>query len=387
MNVTGRRILSFLFVAALVVAVSTAAYCVPDSDLGEAEVKMGKEAVVEINKAYKLSENEADINRVREIGNKIAKFANEMHVPASYGSSKITPFEFEFYVIDSKDVNAFSVPGGFIYVMKGLLDFVQSDHELAAVLAHEITHNSHHHMVFLLKEQAKLNNQAAIVLLAGLLGGVRSGDLSNVMLGAQLYQMAVLNGYSMNAERDSDRGAIHYAIAAGYNPVGLLTFLERLAKRPELIEYGIYRSHPIDAERVANAKNLLTDLNIKINRRETTNALKALVKDVETEGVVLPQVFIDGRLIFSPAPRADTTAQQVASETADKINKALDSGINFYELRVDPMGGGVLARAEPILVPNEADAELMGKTTAQITADAAAILRNVLWQQLVGTIH
>ncbi len=358
-----------------------------DSELGENEVKLGREAAAQIAKDHKLSDNAADLKRLREIGAKIAAVANTKEVKALYGSSKVTPFEYQFNIIEDNDVNAFSVPGGHIYVNTGLLNFVQSDQELAAVIAHEIVHAAHHHMVFLLRKQASLNNTMAIALLATMLGGARSTDIGNVLLGVQLYQIAKLNGYGMEAERDADYGAIIYMREAGYNPVGLLTFLERLARRPNLIDYGIYRSHPLDAERVYAAKKTIRELGLPINRRETTKAVKAEIAIGKVDGIDIPQVVIKDKVIYRPAPVNGKTAVELAQEAADRINKALDEGIQMHELKVDPMGGGVIARDKPLIIVSEADAKLMGKTPAQVRRDAAAAIREIIWKQMIETMH
>lgn len=356
-----------------------------DADLGPNEVKMGKEAAAEIAKEHKLSDNAEDLKRVREIGARIAEVANKNAVDAVYGSAKITPFDYTFNIIEDKDINAFSVPGGFIYVYRGLLDFVESDDELAAVIAHEITHASHHHMVFLLRKQASLNNAMAIALLATMLSGARTSDVSNVLLGAQLYQIAKLNGYGQQAERDSDYGAVMYMKAAGYNPVGLLTFMERLAKRPEFVDYGIYRSHPLDSERVRNAKKLIQSLGLPMNRRETTKAIKAEVRTSKIDDHDVPEVVIKDTLILRPAPQDGASSEERARQIADRINAALDANPKMHEIKVE--NSGVVVRGRAVLVVSDADARLTGKSQDEIAKTAAAAIRNVVWKELVDTIH
>ncbi len=355
--------------------------------LGEKEVKLGQEAAAQIAKEHKLSDNAADLKRVREIGERIAAVANSKEVPALYGSSRVTPFQYQFNIIEESDVNAFSVPGGYIYVYRGLLDFVESDHELAAVIAHEIVHAAHHHMVYLLEKQASLNNQIAIALLASIVSGARGSDVSNIVLGAQLYQIARLNGYGMQAERDSDYGAIIYMREAGYNPVGLLTFLERLAKRPEMVDWGIYRSHPLDAQRVAAAKKVIRELGIPIKRRETTRAVKAEVRTDSVDGKEVPGVYINSTLIYRPAPVAGKTSIEIANELASTINDVLDSNVQMYEIKIDPSGYGVLVRDKPLIIVSEADARLMGKTPEEVSKAAADAIRAVVWKQMVDTVH
>ncbi len=379
--------MTLLTISILVVWQPHALAAKPAPEIGEREVKMGEEGAAEVAKENKLSDNAEDLKRLREMGEKLVAVANVKEVPASYGIATVTPFRYTFDIIEAPDVNAFSVPGGRIYVYRGLLDFVQSDQELAAVLAHEIVHAAHHHMVYLIAKQNAMNNPMGLVALAAILGGARASDLGNVMMGLQYYQIARLNGYGMEAERDSDRGAVFYMREAGYNPVGLLTFLERLAKRPELVDWGIFRSHPIDAERVAAAKNLITKLGIPINRRETTRAAKAEVKNKNVDGVEIPSVVMNGKTILLPAPDGSQTAAQRAQETADRINKMLDQGLQIHEIRVDPNGGGVIARNQALVIVIDADARLMGTAPADISRKAAVAIREVILKQMVDTLH
>ena len=380
------RIFSLIGIVAMLAA-GPALSAAVDEELGANEVKMGEEAVAEIVKQCKMSDNAADLKHLRDMGDKIAAFANKDQVNALYGSPQITPFNYTFDIVEEDDVNAFSVPGGRIFVYRGLLNFVESDQELAGVLAHEIIHASHHHMVFLLRKMASINNVTAIALLAAMLSGARSTDISNIYLGVQLFQIAKLNGYGMQAEREADQGAVYYMVKSGNNPVGLLTFLERLAKRPELVDYGIYRSHPLDADRVKAARKLIQELGLPINRRDTTAAIKAVVKTQKIGEVDQPTVVIRDTVIFIPAPQDGKSARQRADETAARINAALDAGIKMYELRVDTTACAVIARGQVLLSVSEDDAELMGKTPAQVTQIAGNAIRDIVWKQMVDTVH
>jgi predicted Zn-dependent protease len=354
--------------------------------IGENEIKLGKDGAAEVAKQYKLSNNAEELVHLREMGQRIAVIANKMEITALYGASKITPFEYTFDIIEDKDVNAFSLPGGRIFVNRGLLDYVQSDHELAAVLAHEVIHSAHHHMVYLLTKEQGLGNQMAIALIAVMLGGAKTSDLGNVLMGVQLMQIAKMSGYGMQAERDADHGAIHLMRETDYNPVGMLTFMERLAKKTDLFDYGIYRSHPLDADRVRAAKKVLNDLKIPINRRQTTKAAKAEVKVDKVDDIEAPGIYISGKLIYRPAPKPGKTAQQRAKETADKINKMLDTNLQMHEVRVDT-GGGVVARNQAMIVVSDDDAKLMDKSPRQVAQEAGDAIKDVLWKQIVDTVH
>ena len=356
-------------------------------ELGENETKAGEEAAAEVVKEYKLSDNAADLKRVREIGAKLAAVANKKEIGALYGNFTITPFKYKFDIIEDEEVNAFCVPGGHIYVYRGLLKFAESDQELALIMAHEVTHAAHHHMVYLLKKQAALENVEAIALLATIISGAKSADVYNIQRGVELLKIARVNGYGMQAERDADSGAIYYAIDAGYNPVGLLTFMERLARRPEFIDWGIFSSHPLDADRVAATKALLAKLQIPINRRATTKAVTAEVNIEKIDGADVPGVAISGKVIYRPAPVDLKTSEQLAREAADRINGALDSGVKLHELRTDPNAGVVTARDTVLIRVSEADAKMMGTTVAQAAQMASTAIRDVIFMQMVDTVH
>jgi len=356
-----------------------------ENDLGENEVKLGQEAADQLAKESKLSTNEADLAKLRAIGNKIADVANKSEYKAYYGNSRITPFKYTFNIIEDDEINAFCVPGGFVYVCRGLLDFVQSDDELAAVLAHEITHAAHHHMVYLLREQSAITTKSAWILLAGLLGGGGGDNISNLMLGTQLYTIARINNYGREAERDADNGAVHYLTKTGYNPVGMLTFLERLAQKPELVDQGIYRSHPENVERISNVRGLINELGVPIERWRTTKFAKIGVTSVEQAGAPVIQVVLNDTVILKPAPYGDMSAEQRAYEAADRLEKALQTNLMYYE--VSSANGVLKIRKQAVMSVTDADAKRMGKTPTQVADEATNVVRTIIWNLALTTIH
>jgi hypothetical protein len=128
-------------------------------------------------------------------------------------------------------------------------------------------------------------------------------------------------------------------------------------------------------------------MGLPLNRRDTTAAVKAEVAVGEVDGEKTPQVVIEDKVIYRPAPANGKTSQDIAAETADMINALLDADLQMYELRVDPMDGRVSARGKTIMVVSRADAQRMGKTPSQVAQAAAAAIRDVVWKQLVETIH
>ncbi len=166
-------------------------------------------------------------------------------------------------ILNKDDVNAFTLPGGYIYVFKGLLDFVESDDELAYVIAHEIGHNTAKHPVK--KLQGALGSQ--FLLLASL--GANSARFSR---GLELALVSIFTEYSQEDEFLADSLGVKYAEEAGFNPRASIEFLERLEdyfkkKPPSQISY--FRTHPYIPQRIANIKKILgipLDLKDFLNR-------------------------------------------------------------------------------------------------------------------------
>lgn len=350
------------------------------------EIQMGKEAAKEVEKDAKLITDAAIVDRVKKIGQAIASVANSVEVPAAYGQSAMLNFDYTFKVIEDKDVNAFSLPGGFIYVNTGLLDFVQSDDELAGVLAHEVAHASHHHMVQLLKEQAKLNNQIAAGLLIGILAKMPQEDLGNAMLGMELYRTAKTSGYGQKAEADADRTAVAYMHKAQYNPVGLLTFIERLARKPEVVTLGIFQTHPPSRERAKAIIEQLDAMQIPINRRAVTRAIRAESRMVNVDSETYATVFLDGEKVLRVAADDSQTAEERAAKLAKSINAILDAGVQLRDIKADD-GPSVTVKGRPVIVITEADAQTNGMPAADVAKEAAAAIKRVVWKQQIDQLY
>ena len=385
------RISALLILSVLVLGIANLPPVYGGEDPGKAEVKMGREAAVDVEKEKKLITDPAVTERVERIGKAIAEVANLDVVPATYGNSDIYKFDYKFKVIEDESVNAFSLPGGIIYVHKGLLDYVQSDHELAGVLAHEIAHSAHHHITYLLKEQSKLDGQIALVLIAGMLTKVNSRDLGHLLIGAQLVRIARASGYGQKAEADADVAAVAYMAKAGYNPVGSLTFMERLAHdyaaSPSL-DLGIMQTHPAPKDRCKCVTAQIKALGLPINRRAVTNSLKAITEETVVGDKTIMQVKLGDKVIFEAAPiESMVSSQQRAEVVATKINQLLDSDPVVREITVGSDGRTILARGEPIMIVTPQDGDLLGKSATEVASQAASLLRRAIWGEMVSRLY
>jgi len=355
------------------------------------ETEMGREAAAVIDRESKLVNDPKILERVNKIGQEIARVANEQRVEATYGSPEICRFDYKFKVIENEEINAFSLPGGHIYVNIGLLNYVKSDHELAAVLAHEIAHSAHHHMVYLLKEQSRMDGQIAIALLAGVLSKVDASNLSHLLIGAQLVKIARVSGYGQKAELDADSTAVHYMAAANYNPVACVTFLERLAHDSTMessIPLGIIQTHPPTRLRIRNAMTQIEALGLPINRRAVVDSAKAVIETTVVNGAPIACVKLDENVLFEPAPiEGVITSEARAQEAASRVNEILQTMPKLYEIRIGADNRSVIVKGKQVLIVTNEDSMLLGKPAEEIAKNAADVIRKAVWRDFLASIY
>jgi beta-barrel assembly-enhancing protease len=346
--------------------------------LEDPEVKLGRESHEEMIKSgLKLVTDPALVKRVETMGQKLAAIINQTPIPALYGSeNKVSrPFVYRFFIVDDPDTNAFALPGGYVYVNKGLLKYAQSDDELAGVVGHEIIHAAHSHGAKLQREQSKLNTQMAIAALGAILGKVPLQDTGNLLTGFQLLAIQKVNGYGQTAERDADQGGIILAQKAGYNPVGMLTFMERLARdqrsHPD-VELGIFRTHPPEKVRAEAMITQITQLGMPINRRATADILKVATR---TDGP-MTEVLLDGK-VFLRTPKPER-----AKEVAAALDKALDQDLQVYDVR--KQGTSIQIRGQNLVTLETTDGTA---PLDKLADDACKMLRLSLYRYVLnGTL-
>lgn len=382
-----RTYLKRLFVISLVLGGLVTGAFVPSQADEDPEVRMGREAAQEVERTLKLVNDSALVERVNRIGQEIADVANASDIPVTWGINKRSQFQYTFKIVDDKDVNAFSLPGGFIYVNKGLLDYVQSDHELAAVLAHEIAHAAHHHLLKLGQENEKINRRVTLpALLVLVLTGAPARDLNNVMIGVQLYQIAKLNGFTQEAEMDADHAAIYYLTRTKYNPVGMLTFMERLARdearRPER-QLGIFRTHPPSRERAQAMLDLFKQLNIPVNRRAVARILPVDLREKTVQDRRLSEVYLNSIPVFAPADSNGKSSAERAQQIRERLDSLLNDGIQMFDIRLSSDKRTVVARNNPIVTIEPEDATLYGKSIQELAEQVSNAIKRALWNELI----
>jgi predicted Zn-dependent protease len=253
---------------------ATAGGCAP-AVTTQQEEQIGQQYSQQINQQLPLLRDSYTNQYINQLGRQIAAQADPRGIP------------YTFYVVNSDVVNAFSIPGGYVYVNRGLIERADNVAQLAGVLSHEIGHVVERHSITQMQRAQNANT-----LLSVLYGVLLRRNPSGVeQAGIQVGGGAVFAGYSRDAERQADHDAIIFMTRAGYNPNQLPVFFEKLMSleqsQPSKIE-SWFATHPGSQERVqatraeiptvqgANNPRLVTDTrefeNFKARVRSLTPA-------------------------------------------------------------------------------------------------------------------
>ncbi len=185
-------------------------------------------------------------------------------------------FPYQFKVVDTKEVNAFALPGGFLYVNRGAIEAAKNEAELVGVMAHEISHAALRHgtnqMTKQMVAEKGLNIAAAIFGSGNDGGSVLSGQLIG-MLGSSALNIAFLK-FSRTAEKQADITGAEIMAAAGYDPRALASFFQTLLKSGGSRPPEMMSDHPDPGNRVQYITDLIPKLNVAPNAVTDTPAFK-----------------------------------------------------------------------------------------------------------------
>jgi len=197
----------------------------------DTEVQIGREGAAELEAKYGVVDDPAAQKRLEAIGQRIAPISQE---PA---------FPWTFKILNSKEVNALALPGGFVYATKGMMEYVKSDDQLAGVVAHEVIHVDHHHAKSGIE---KAMTQALLVEL------VTKKSSDTVRQAARIaLDLEMREGYR-EKEYEADQVGTLYAFRAGYRADGLrqlLVYLHEKEGDPARITW-LLQSHPPLSKRI-----------------------------------------------------------------------------------------------------------------------------------------
>ncbi|HET7275923.1 MAG TPA: M48 family metallopeptidase [Longimicrobiaceae bacterium] len=210
------------------------------------EQKLGNSLAADLNEHLPLIQDPQTSAYVDSMGSALARVSSRPGL------------DYEFYVINSNVVNAFALPGGHIYITRGLIERTRSGTELAGVLAHEIGHVAARHGV------QKLERELRTGSLVGLLYNLFLGGEPELLRRQPLELAGTLWSarHSRQDEAEADRLAVKYLIDAGVNPDGIITLFQELleeeASDPRLAQEW-FSTHPLTASRIASVKREIAD--------------------------------------------------------------------------------------------------------------------------------
>jgi len=214
----------------------------------EEEKKLGKRVLLEMEKGVEWVRDLTLQTYLERLGQSLV---------AQVGS---TPFEFKFYLINASDPNAFAIPGGYIFITTGILVLAENEQEIAAVLSHEISHVTARHISRLIEKSKGINIASMVAILAAMLvGGGGTGSQAAATMAMATGEALTLK-YTREMEVDADQNSLQYMIKAGYDPHGMITFLNKIYKTSLTSGTKIppyLSTHPAIENRISLLENLL----------------------------------------------------------------------------------------------------------------------------------
>jgi Zn-dependent protease with chaperone function len=274
----------------------------------EQDVQVGQQSAAEAEQQLPMVNNAAVESYVNNIGRRLAQNAGGPN------------FQYRFRVVNASDINAFALPGGYIYVNRGVLDQARNEGEVAGVLAHEIAHVALRHGTH--QASKAYAAQAGLSILGGLLGGkVGSGaaDIINAVGGFGLN--ALFLKYSRDLETQADIRGAQILAASGYSPADMVNFFHTLERVDSSKKTNWLSDHPAPPDRIARIQK--EQQMLKVSANPTTNV--AQLQNVQSQ--------LRG---MGAAPTMQQIAQGTAAQQTQQGRTRTSRGSGTTSVNVDP---------------------------------------------------
>lgn len=214
------------------------------------EKEIGRQVFEQVKQRFPLVEDGEVLTYVQSVGNRIVK---------QLGT---TPYNYKFFVINQSVPNAFAVPGGYIFIYRGLIELMSNEGELAGILSHELAHIQAHHYQRRTEEGTILNVAAiAGVIAAALLGASGGGSASSaLMMGTMAGAQSAQLKYSRENEEEADQLGLRYLVGAGYPAKDMASVMQRLHQAQWMANSNIpsyLLTHPALGERIQYLQDLV----------------------------------------------------------------------------------------------------------------------------------
>ncbi len=300
------------------------------ADALDKEINLGKKAAESIEEHWERVADPAKSARLNMI---LTRFIPYMERPLPY----------EVRIVREETINAFSLPGGIVYFTTGMLDFMRTDAEVAAILAHELVHADRRHVIIQTARASRISLAAVLLMVA-------TGGAAGPMMLTSLLQAAVTNSYSIDLEREADEEGFRILVEAGFPPSALVTALEAMEndqlRRPH-VDMGVFMTHPEMKERVQYILQMAKEQNIPIMRKDALHLLRTDVRDADGR----LELTVDGASLWSVAGTETNRAR--LEEIKEKIDRFFQMETVPYEIEVIARDGKQGLRIGPSLVVAE----------------------------------
>jgi predicted Zn-dependent protease len=250
------------------------------------EIALGKQTDKDIRAQYGVYEDSALLGYVQKVGQSMTPHTHRPHLT------------YHFAILDSPVVNAFAVPGGYVYVTRGILALMSSEAELAVVLGHELGHVNARHSV------AKMS-QLMLAQFGLVVGSAISETFAKMTGAASIGIQLLFLKFSRDDEREADALGVEYSRKGGYNPTEMIDFFGSLEKLGDLSGGqtlpGFLSTHPLTSERVQNTKDMLleSDKQLRIEKRSYLTAVDNMIYGQDPrQGYVENQTFYHPEMRF-----------------------------------------------------------------------------------------
>lgn len=210
------------------------------------EVQLGQEYSAQIAQQLPLINDPVVVRYINLLGDSLAHVTSRANL------------DWHFYVVDSREVNAFAVPGGYVYVNRGLIERATRMDELAGVLGHEITHVVDRHSVKQMQQQQGANIGLTLAcVLTSVCNSQAAGTAINV--GAS----ALFAKFSRTDEAQADEGAVGVTVRSGISPEGIVTMFQTLLQERQTQPSAVnawFATHPLEEARIADVQALINKI-------------------------------------------------------------------------------------------------------------------------------
>jgi len=234
-----RPLRSLIFLAALLVLLGPMSTLVQALTIEE-ERKLGQQFLAAVLAQLPMVQDPEVVGFVNKVGRDVVNHLQSHNFP------------FQFYVVNSSDLNAFAGPGGYVFMNRGLIEIMDDEGELASILSHEIAHVQSRHIAQRIARAKKLNFAALGGLLAGIFLGGEAG--AAVMAGSQAGASQAMLNSSRQDEEEADRRGLRYLEATGYDGRDFVTIMRKMGQDSWKMGGHVptyLLTHPAVPERVA----------------------------------------------------------------------------------------------------------------------------------------